>query len=98
MLNAEAKGTDGRTRSFTYLIYATLGVGLMLSGLFWFGGGRLSSYFVIYSTLVLARFWTVSRSYRYGLFFRAGAGIYCCYAFLQVLMANGQGLLPYLLG
>lgn len=98
MLKTEGKDTEGRSRSKTCLLYVTLGVGLTLSSLFWFGGGRLSSYFIIYSTLLFARFWVISRAYRYGMFFRAGAGVYCCYAFLQVLMSNGQGLLPFVLG
>lgn len=97
-LKMEKKDTDERARSVTYLTYAALGTALFLSGLVWFGGGRLSSYFIIYSTLVFARFWSVSRSNRYGLFYRLGIGTYCCYAFLQVLMSNGQALLPYLLG
>lgn len=98
MLKAEGKDTEDRARTKTYLFYAILGVALFISGFAWFGGGRLSSYFNIYSTLVLSRFWTISRSYRYGMFYRFGVMIYCSYAFLQVLMSNGQGLLPFVLG
>ena len=98
MLKSEERGTEERARTKTYLLYAILGTGLFISGFVWFGGGRLSSYFNIYSTLVLARFWAISRSYRYGMFYRFGAMTYCCYAFFQVLMSNGQGLLPYVLG
>lgn len=98
MFRFEKRGTEEHARSKTYLFYATLGIALFISGFTWFGGGRLSSYFNIYSTLVLARFWTISRSTRYGVFYRFGAMTYCCYAFMQVLMSNGQGLLPYVLG
>lgn len=98
MLGAEPKESDTLSRSRTNLVYLTLSIVLLFSGLVWFGGGRLSSYFMMYATLVLARFWRVSRQYRYGLFYRFGVGVYCVYAFLQVLISNGQALLPYIVG
>lgn len=98
MLRSEEKGSLERADTQSFLLYAALGIGLFISSLYWFGGGRISSYFNIYCTLVFARFWKVSQSYRYGLLYRAGVSVYCCYAFYQVLVSNGQGLLPYILG
>lgn len=81
----------------TFAFCCCLGVVFFLSGFFWFPGGRLSSYFLLYNVLVLPRAWSISRQRRYGVLFRLMACIYCCYAFFQVLVSNGQGLLPYAL-
>ncbi len=98
MLKSEDRDSQSRAYTQSFLLYAGLGIALFISSLFWFAGGRISSYFNIYCTLTFARFWKVSQSYRYGLLYRAGVFAYCCYAFCQVLASNGQGLLPYILG
>lgn len=81
--------------SRTIMLYVVVAVLLFLSGLFWFAGGRLSSYFFIYNVLLLPKAWEISKRYRYGLFFRFAVATYCLYALYQVMATNGQALLPY---
>lgn len=81
----------------TFAFCCCSGVAFFLLGFFWFPGGRLSSYFLLYNILVLPRAWNISRQRRYGILFRLMVCTYCCYVFFQVLVSNGQGLLPYVL-
>lgn len=82
----------------TVLLYCALGQVFFLLGFAWFPGGRLSSYFTIYNTLLLSKAWGLSKGERYGFCFRTFLCIYCAYAFFQVLSSNGQALLPYAVG